>query len=110
VKPLCDNIFDVQRSELYEVLQQLRSAFWNDEIPIPQPELEPPLETTLLELPIEPSPNHLKRVRSEPDQDSMYQEEFESFSPKKRLRADTPSCKYYKKLFMSMMGRSNTLI
>ncbi|KAI9280787.1 hypothetical protein BY458DRAFT_293033 [Sporodiniella umbellata] len=28
-QPLCDNIFDVQRNELFEVLDSLRLAFWN---------------------------------------------------------------------------------
>ncbi|KAI9304657.1 hypothetical protein BJ944DRAFT_266523 [Cunninghamella echinulata] len=29
-KPLCENIFDVPRSELFEVLDSLQDAFWSD--------------------------------------------------------------------------------
>ncbi|KAL7317755.1 hypothetical protein PS15m_004065 [Mucor circinelloides] len=88
-RPLCENIFDVQRSELFEVLESLRHSFWNDSAvtePLQQPQFAAPVE----ESPMSPS----KRVReSDDDDDNNNMSESESRPPvisKKRARLTTP--------------------
>lgn len=80
---MCENIFDVQRSELFEVLERLRHAFWSDQVSPPPEPIIPPSQVEL--------PN-LKRPRSEPDQDVTYQQqqpqESPSPTPKKRVRLE----------------------
>ncbi|KAG1048282.1 hypothetical protein G6F46_003926 [Rhizopus delemar] len=59
-KPLCDNIFDVQRNELFDVLESLKTAFWSDPVDIPSSEpvaidLPPAAEPVILDLPLSTS-------------------------------------------------------
>jgi hypothetical protein len=85
VRPLCENIFDVQRGELFEVLERLRLAFWSDQVIETSPPPPPTIAPVQIELP------NLKRVRSEPDEDLTYQQESISTPPaisKKRVRLD----------------------
>ncbi|GAA5805920.1 hypothetical protein HPULCUR_011446 [Helicostylum pulchrum] len=86
-KPLCDNIFDVQRSELVEVLERLRTAFWSDAITLPTL-ITPQLQTPQLQTPLQT----LKRSLSEPDEDTSYQntEIVPKLIAKKRARLNTP--------------------
>ncbi|KAF1803340.1 hypothetical protein V8B55DRAFT_1504631 [Mucor lusitanicus] len=96
-KPLCENIFDVQRSELFEVLESLRHSFWNDNIatePAPTPFQQPQFAAPVEESPMSPS----KRVR-ESDDDDDYNDEYSNMSEsesrpsivsKKRARLTTP--------------------
>ncbi|KAK4521996.1 uncharacterized protein ATC70_004535 [Mucor velutinosus] len=95
-KPLCDNIFDVQRSELFEVLESLRHSFWNDNIatePAPTPVQRPQFAAPVEESPMSPS----KRVRESDDDD--YNDDYNNMSEsetrpsivsKKRARLTTP--------------------
>ncbi|KAI9485797.1 MAG: hypothetical protein EXX96DRAFT_546549 [Benjaminiella poitrasii] len=97
--PLCENIFDVQRNELFDVLERLRIAFWSDEV------ITSPHETTLpnstaivdeqkiieeeMEEISSPTIQPLKRARSEANEDSIYSSDSDSSmltSSKKRAR------------------------
>ncbi|GAN05109.1 hypothetical protein MAM1_0082c04578 [Mucor ambiguus] len=96
-KPLCENIFDVQRSELFEVLESLRHSFWNDSVatePGPTSFQQHQLAAPVEESPMSPS----KRVR-ESDDDDDYNDEYNNMSEsesrpsiisKKRARLTTP--------------------
>ncbi|GAA5817198.1 hypothetical protein MFLAVUS_010741 [Mucor flavus] len=86
-KPLCDNIFDVQRSELVEVLERLRIAFWSDAVTLPTL-ITPQLQTPQFQTPVQT----LKRSLSEPDEDTSYQntETVPKLIAKKRARLNTP--------------------
>ncbi|KAG2212990.1 hypothetical protein INT46_011491 [Mucor plumbeus] len=93
-KPLCENIFDVQRSELFEVLESLRNSFWNDQIItetlVQQPQFEPSEEP-----PMSPS----KRTRDSDEEDFLSENESssKSLNSKKRARMSTPEGTYAKK-------------
>ncbi|KAI8338839.1 hypothetical protein BD560DRAFT_440072 [Blakeslea trispora] len=110
-RSLCDNIFDVQRGELREVLESLRDAFWNDKVEI---EISPSTQTDNPTQPVSPTADvlasfdstmpvditlvdtvqerPLKRTRSEPDADLTYQPEPVQ-NTRKRVRKNTPEIK-----------------
>ncbi|OBZ83486.1 hypothetical protein A0J61_08466 [Choanephora cucurbitarum] len=113
IRSLCDNIFDVQRGELREVLESLRDAFWNDKI---GPDTSILAQTTNLTQPVSPTADALthmssatptdtnsinteverpmKRTRSEPDSDLTYQNELKQ-NKQKRARKSTPEIKIH---------------
>ncbi|KAG2202230.1 hypothetical protein INT47_002149 [Mucor saturninus] len=88
LKPLCDNIFDVQRSELVEVLERLRIAFWSDEdsLPIPMAILPPTLQEAPAPQTQPSTPQNFKRVFSEHDEDLSYQNIMMEPKPVERKR------------------------
>ncbi|KAI8974116.1 hypothetical protein BDB01DRAFT_854080 [Pilobolus umbonatus] len=77
-KALCDNIFDVQRSELYEILEELRYVFWND-IP-PQEINEEPAKRRISTVEDEPLKLSAKRRRSS----GMSEKDTSKISAKRR--------------------------
>ncbi|KAI7907371.1 uncharacterized protein BX663DRAFT_495692 [Cokeromyces recurvatus] len=103
--PLCENIFDVQRNELFNVLERLRTVFWSDEIITPTSDTTSSMETTMATTPIlEQNVEHkeeeedlsiasthsLKRARLESnEEDTNYLSDAEStlhINGKKRAR------------------------
>ncbi|KAL9541994.1 hypothetical protein MBANPS3_008829 [Mucor bainieri] len=105
-KPLCENIFDVQRSELFEVLESLRHSFWNDSIstePAPTSFQQSQFPAPVEESPMSPS----KRVRDSDDDDD-YNDEYNNMSDseskpstisKKRARLTTPQGKHGNQMY-----------
>ncbi|KAI7884706.1 hypothetical protein K492DRAFT_173636 [Lichtheimia hyalospora FSU 10163] len=64
-KALCENIFDVSRTDLLPTYERLRVTFWNDS---PKVEISPPLERASLSEPVVIPPSlPRKRHVSEPD-------------------------------------------
>jgi hypothetical protein len=99
MKPLCDNIFDVQRSELVEVLERLRTAFWNDQVSTVEkhPQTSVQITTPSQPSPLPVTPQNYKRTFSELDEDSTYQKSDSETKPsiaRKRVRLNTPQGKF----------------
>ncbi|CEG71341.1 hypothetical protein RMATCC62417_07091 [Rhizopus microsporus] len=107
IKHLCDNIFDVQRNELMEVLDNLKTVFWDEPTEtttittttsrIPSiPELPSVPETILPNVPViaktidnndnEPKPKTLKRAVS----DESEPEELQSLTYKRPRLVSLP--------------------
>ncbi|CEI87447.1 hypothetical protein RMCBS344292_01860 [Rhizopus microsporus] len=107
IKHLCDNIFDVQRNELMEVLDNLKTVFWDEPTEtttittttsrIPSiPELPSVPETILPNVPViaktidnndnEPKPKTLKRAVS----DESEPEELQSLTHKRPRLVSLP--------------------
>ncbi|CEP09042.1 hypothetical protein [Parasitella parasitica] len=85
-KPLCENIFDVQRSELFEVLEMLRKSFWNDDVVEETQSLQQPQFVSSTE---EPPLSPTKRIRE--SDDDMSENEGRPMVSKKRARlTNTP--------------------
>ncbi|KAI8137832.1 hypothetical protein BJV82DRAFT_326682 [Fennellomyces sp. T-0311] len=90
-KPLCENIFDVPRSELFESYNRLREAFWTT-VPI----ATPPVQQNVVEAPL------VKRHSIEPEQAQPQRQV-------KRRRTETASiseASNYKELVASSLSPS----